>query len=300
MKEFPYHLLLPLLASLLFVCGLLFIKRVSSKGIRPWTVTLLANYWAASVFSTLWLLGGEPVDLQLLWQPALVAVLYILGQVFTFTAIEHGDVSVASPVFGAKVIFVALLLAIVFGQSLTFADWTAVALAAIGIALVQWNPHSKEHPSESRKVLLTIVLALLAGASFATFDVVVQNFAPRWGPGRLIPISYWMVAVLSLGFVPLFQKQALVDVRLRSSILVGTLLIAMQALCIVYAIAAFGDAARVNVMYSMRGMWGVLLAWIVALIWGGNEAKQPTSVMLSRLFGASFLTIAVVLVLVAG
>jgi hypothetical protein len=139
----------------------------------------------------------------------------------------------------------------------------------------------------------------LAGCSFATFDVVVQNFAPAWGAGRLIPISYWIVAVLSLGFLPLVQKRGWQDKKIRGSLLCGTLLIALQAICIVYAIAAFGDAARINVMYSMRGMWGVILAWLVAITWGGNEARLPGRVMLARLFGASFLTVAVILVLVA-
>ena len=299
MNDFPLHLLLPLLASLLFVCGLLFIKRVSSQGIRPWTVTFAANLWAATLFSALWLQGGQIPSAGQLWQPALIALLYILGQVFTFAAIEHGDVSVATPVFGAKVIVVALLLSVFYDVALSIVDWIAVGLAAAGIAMVQWNPHSKDQPAEARKILLTVLLALMAGTSFATFDVVVQNFAPAWGPGRLIPIAYWMVAVLSLGFLPWVQPRALKDRKLRASLLSGTLLIALQALCIVYAIAAFGDAARVNVMYSMRGMWGVILAWLVAITWGGNEAKLPKRVMLARFVGASFLTLAVILVLVA-
>lgn len=319
---FPAHLLLPLLASFLFVCGLLFIKRASATGVGPWTVTFIANMWAAGLFSALWLLGGETQSWSQLWQPAVVAGLYILGQIFTFAAIEHGDVSVATPVFGVKVIVVAFLLAALYGEPLSAIVWIAVLLSGVGIVLVQWTPESRgarpvdqadavgeildssaadqEASQNKRKgLLLTLVLALLAATSFGTFDVVVQDFAQSWGP-RLIPVSYWMVAVLSLGFLPFVDLKYLRVNPPRTVLLIGTLLIALQAMCIVTTVASFGDAARVNVMYTMRGMWGVLLAWGAAKIWGGNEAGLPKSVMIMRLIGAGFLTAAVILILVSG
>ena len=66
-------------------------------------------------------------------------------------------------------------------------------------------------------------------------------------------------------------------------LLVGALLISLQAICIVSTLAIFGDAARVNVVYSLRGLWGVLLAWAVAKKWGGAEAEQTRGTMMSRL-----------------
>lgn len=339
MADFPAHLLLPLLASLLFVCGLLFIKRASSHGVGPWTVTFIANYWAASIFSLLWFLGGDTQPLSQLWQPAVVASLYILGQIFTFGAIEHGDVSVATPVFGVKVIVVAFLLSALYGQPLSIVVWIAVLLSGIGIMLVQWTPRrtstrsnletsdsespnlkrldaseadsnqtspndtnsrdADEKPLQTGNLLLTIVLAMLASVSFGTFDVIVQDFAQDWGV-RLVPVSYWIVALLSLGFLPFVDLKHLKSGAARAPLLAGTLLIALQAMCIVSTVSIFGDAARVNVMYTMRGMWGVLLAWLVAVTWGGSEASLPRSVMLMRVLGASFLTSAVILVVLSG
>gem|GEM_PF-4668141 len=40
------------------------------------------------------------------WQPAVTALLFFVAQVLVFLAITRGDVSVAAPVLGAKVIFV--------------------------------------------------------------------------------------------------------------------------------------------------------------------------------------------------
>ena len=82
--------------------------------------------------------------------------------------------------------------------------------------------------------------------------------------------------------------------------LAGSLLIAMQAICIVVAVGVFGDAARVNVVYALRGLWGVALAWLAARKWGGAEAEHSRETMLFRVAGATVLTTAVILAIVAG
>lgn len=238
-------------------------------------------------------------SLSTLWQPAVIAVLYILGQACTFSAIERGDVSVATPVFGIKVVLVAFLVTLLFGETLTANVWIAAALATIGIGLVQWSPTHSNLPGRS-PIALTIVLAISAAACFAMFDVLVQKWGTDWKPGRLLPIVYWMVSLLSLGFLPWVQWPLATSSTVRNVLLPGTMLIALQALCIVFTLAAFGDAARVNVVYAMRGMWGVLLAWLVAIIWGGNEATLPRSIMIMRAVGAVLLTVSVVLIVLAG
>lgn len=292
----PTYLLLPLLASLLLVCGLLFVKRVTSAGIKPWTVTLVANWFATLLFSLMWFLGGSVQPLADFWQPAAIAILYILGQVFTFAAVQHGDVSVATPVFGIKVLLVAVLATLFLGAALSWRIWVAASLATFGIGLVQWTPRSHATSvSHQSRMLLSIALAMAAASCFATFDILVQTYSPAWGTGRILPIAYAMVGLFSLAFLPAFQVRALQDPKLRLLLFAGGFLIATQAVCIVFTLATFGDAARVNVVYALRGMWGVALAWLAARIWGGSEASLPRSVMTARLIGACLLTAAVVL-----
>lgn len=151
-----------------------------------------------------------------------------------------------------------------------------------------------------RNVLLTLLLAISAAVAFAMFDVLVQSWAPAWGAGRLLPIVYWMVSILSFALYPVVQFEKLGEPAARRLLIPGTLLVALQAICIVFTLASFGDAARVNVVYAMRAMWGVILAWLVAVAWGGNEATLPRQVMTARLLGAGLLTISVILVVVAG
>ena len=83
-------------------------------------------------------------------------------------------------------------------------------------------------------------------------------------------------------------------------LIAGSILIELQAICIVVAVGLFGDAARVNVVYALRGLWGVALAWLVAWKWGGAEAEHSRSTMILRVTGASILTTAVILVIIVG
>jgi drug/metabolite transporter (DMT)-like permease len=289
------HLLLPLLASILFVIGLMLIKRASSFGIKAWTVTFLANMWAAAVFSTLLLLEGSGQPWTMLWQPGVIALLYLSGQVSTFLAIHHGDVSVATPVFSVKVLLVAVLVTVVNQQALSWVVWVAAALATLGIVLVQAS-RSEKH----ERVTFTVVFALLAAMSFSMFDILVSRWAPAWGTGRLLPAVFGIAAVLSLGFVPWIDRpQAIAREGVRLPLLIGTLFIALQAMCIVFTLAAFGDAARVNVVYALRGLWGVVLAWQFARVLGAREADLPRKIMIARLIGAALLTGAVILAILA-
>lgn len=288
------HLLLPLLASILLVCGLILIKRAGQAGVDTITTLFVSNIFSSIAFAFLWFLGGVPPDWSLIWQPIVIALLYCSGLTFTFLAVGYGDVSIATPVLGIKVVFVALLLTLFGTDALPGSVWLAALMAATGIAMIQWTGRS-----DPQRALITIGLAVMAASSFATFDVLVQTWSPSWNTGRLLPITYAFVGVFSLGLLPWIQWTPLREASTRRLLLGGAGLVALQALCIVLALSLFGDAARVNVVYALRALWGVLLAWLAARIWGGAEADHSNRVMVTRGLGAGLLTIAVILVIVA-
>ncbi|ELP30975.1 hypothetical protein RBSWK_05241 [Rhodopirellula baltica SWK14] len=289
------HLLLPLLASILFVCGLIFVKRVSRSDVRPNGVGQVAllfcvNMGSAGLMSLLWLFDGPETYWLNLWQPAIVAVLFMMGLLLTFTAVEVGDVSIATPVFGVKVVFVTCLLALSSANGVPNAIWSAALLAATGIALIQWT--GQHHP---RRIGLTILLALSAACCYATFDILVQRWSPDWGSTRFLPAVFVIVAGLSLLALPWVRWKPVVSNGNWKLMVPAVILLASQAFCITIAVSLFGDAARLNVVYSLRGLWGVLLAYAAAKIWGGDEANLSGKLLLMRLSGAALLTLAVAL-----
>src|SRR5262249_28600412 len=101
-------LILPLISALLYVIGALLLRRAADFGVGFWRTTFVANLISAAAFSSLLWLGGT-FHLNLLWQPAIVAALFVLGSVLNFISLDRGDVSLATPVLGIKIVLVALL-----------------------------------------------------------------------------------------------------------------------------------------------------------------------------------------------
>ena len=130
--EFSLHLVFPFIASLLFVAGLILLKRATDSGTNPWTVSLIANLWAALLFSGFWLIDSTPVPWSLIWQPMFVALFYVGGQIGTFSAIHQGDVSVAAPVFGIKVLLVAVLSTLIGRARIGARDLDRIAAGNVG------------------------------------------------------------------------------------------------------------------------------------------------------------------------
>ena len=96
--------------------GALLLKRASDLGADVWRTTRIINYTTALVSLPLWLLGGNIPPASLWWQPPAAAVLFFSGQVFTLLALNIGDISVATPVLGVKILLVALLSVVLTGD----------------------------------------------------------------------------------------------------------------------------------------------------------------------------------------
>lgn len=177
----PLHLLFPLFSSVVFVFGMLNAKRAISLGGSPWTSTVLANFWLAAGWGLCGLLTGQLLPSSGWWQAALVALSFVAGQVFTYFAYQHGDVSVATPVFGVKVIIVAVILSGLAGEPISVRVWVGAGLATLGVGLIQAGAAAGDRSERSMlRSLLTIGLALLAAVSLSLFDAGLQLWG-RWG-----------------------------------------------------------------------------------------------------------------------
>ena len=182
------HLILPLLASLLFVCGLIVIKRAGAAGVSSVTTVFCTNVAAAFAFSFVWFMGGDGVRWELWWQPLIIAKLFVFGLGFTFVAIERGDVSLATPIFGVRVVFVALLLTAT-GEQDCLAGVVGGRLATLGIGLIQWTGEGNRH-----HVILTVCLSLAAAVCYATLTFLFSD-GLHLGAGRFLPHVYWIRAL---------------------------------------------------------------------------------------------------------
>lgn len=285
-------LLLPLIAALLYVFGALLVKRSGDFGVGVWRTAFISNLTSALIFQMLLPRAGA-FRPHLLWQPAVLGMLFILAQLFNYLALQRGDVSVATPVLGLKIILVALLTTALLTQPVSAKLWAAAALSSCAVGLLNCKGGAKHHHVGS-----TICYAGMSAAAFALFDVLVQKWSPAWGAGRFLPAIFWFVAAFSVVLIPLFSAPVSAISRAAWPWLIsGCVLIGAQSLMFVMVIVEFRNATATNVVYSTRGFWSVVVVWAVGHWFANREQYAGTSVLGWRLAGALLMTAAIVLVM---
>jgi drug/metabolite transporter (DMT)-like permease len=288
------HLLLPLTSAIVYVAAALLLKRASDLGADVWRTTRVINYTSAAVAAPLWLLGGTIPPSALWWHPPVAASLFFGGQILTLLALSTGDVSVATPVLGMKILLVALFSAVLIGDPIGARLWTAAALSSAAIALLNIGPgHSH------RRVATTIVLAGLGATSYACFDVLVQKWSPAWGTGRFLPIAMACAAVYS---IPLrrFERPGIAEQTspaYRPWVVAGGTGFAVQGLMFITSISIYRHATSANVLYSSRGLWSVLAVWGIGHWFANREQHLGARVLVWRFLGAILLTAAILMVI---
>lgn len=281
-----------LLAAVLYAGGAMLVKRATELGVGAWRTAFIANLVATVIYLPFLSFGGTWRP-ELWWQPVIVAVCYVAGQMLTFLSFEYGDISVATPVLGLKILLVAALVALT-GEALHWQLWAAAMLATLGIVLLNRRSARAGH----HHVALTLVTAGGAAACYAVLDVLVQRWSPLWGLGRFLPAVSLVAAVLSFGFVPRFRAPlTAIPWATWRWLLGGTVIIGVQSATFVALVAAKGHVASINVVYSSRGLWTVILVWWLGHWVHSREQHLERAVLTSRLTGALLMLAAIALIL---
>ncbi|HUG10885.1 MAG TPA: DMT family transporter [Opitutaceae bacterium] len=283
----------PLGSAVLYAIGALAIKRSNQFGIGLWRISFLANWAMAFCMAPVWLLGGE-IPPGLWWQPLVVGFFFFTAQTFMFLALTRGDVSVATPIMGTKVLMVAMFSLLVLPGPVPWNWWIAAFLSTAGVYFL-----SRGDAAARRGALNAALFAFGAATFFALNDVLVQKWAPAWGIGRFLPIMFAGVALMSFAFVPLFHAPLRQIPRQgRVWVAVGAIILGIQAVGILFAIGRFGDATAVNIVYSVRGMLSVIFVWLAGHWFLNEEQQLARPVLVQRFIGSVLMVSAVVLVVV--
>lgn len=287
-------LLIPLASGITYAFAAILLKRCLAAGMDAWAVIVWSNLVMAAVFAPL-LLGAEGLPG---WEHVQVAlgpgVAFFGGQVFTFFALSKGDASVATPILSSKIILVAIFSVWLVGEPLGLKVWVAAGLATAAVALIQ-----RGRPGSRGRVWVSVALGLASATGFALCDVLIQRDAPGLDPFAFLPVVFGWVGVFSLGLVPwVGRRMGWVPREVRWVLPWALVLLSLQSLGIAVALGFFGKATEVNVIYSTRGIWTVVLVWWLGPWLGNREREQGVEVMANRLVGAAMLLGAIVLVLV--
>ncbi len=293
------YLVFPLLSAMAYAFAAVALNASSNRGFGQRRTIVACNVCVMLAFSSFYDWSTFPQWADPWWPSVVLGGLFMAGQAFTVVALSRGEVSSVAPVFGVKVIFVAVLASTMLGEPIAPSIWFAAFLSTVGIACLQ----TTDQPWHPRRNLSPMALAGMAALSFAAFDLVNQRWSPVIGFGRLVPPAMAVAALLSL-LLLIHEPVAKVPARksMRSAIFfltVGAVFFALQGVLLIRAIGVYGDATGANIVYGTRGLWGIVMVCLFGTWFGNRElsARAP-QVLWARIFGAVLVTIAMVLAFV--
>ena len=286
----PVSIAIPLCSAVGYTFAAMALKRAMDGG-HPWRVLFIVNLIGAVLFQTWLLHGGEAFTSVNVLHAGLAGLAFFIGQVFTFIAISRGDISIATPVLGTKVVFVALFVFLTGGEHLGWKLWVATFLTSLALALLggEWRANRD-------RLLVSVCFSFLASVAFAATDVMQQLWVPAFGFGHFAPVMFATVGLLSFALIPFFSA----PLRQMSRPMVvwafgGGALLTIQAMGIAYCIAVYHEVTVTNVLYNTRGLWSVTLVWAIGHWFANAEKQVGRAVMTRRLAGALILLAAVYL-----
>jgi len=290
-----YYLLFPLISGFFYAASALFLKAGAREGAGPVRTTVLVLWAMAAGFLLFYPWGEFPIRPESWWPSLAVGFMFLLGHLFLVLSYARGDVSVATPVMGTKVLLVAILVAIISDDPLGWRTWTAAVLTTVALALLV-SPVHRDAVS-TRRARTGFIYALATAASFAVFDVMIQEWSPVIRFGLLAPFAMVFAALGSLLLMRFARSRSFRFSRRAWRFLIpGAALLTGQAMLLIWTIGTFGVAAPANIVYSSRGVWSILLVLFIGSQFGDRESLHDPKVVVRRLIGAVLIIIGIMLV----
>ena len=286
------YYIVPLCNALIYTLGALCLKRSTNDGVGPWRTTFFSNLTLFAVALPFWFVGPPLESWTALLVPLGISGAFFAGQLLGCLAIHKGDVSLVTPLMGTKPVFVALVVSVAMGESLTLPVWIGAVLSSVAILLMRGGS-----VAEKRRVLPSIVLGLLCSFFYALNDALMQRYGGRIGFEQVMAGTFSFVMLWSLLLIPMFRSpMSAISGKAWAWLGAGTGLMACQATAMAWVLSTHGRATVVNVLYSSRGIWSVALVWVVGHWFSNTERDLGGAVLLKRLIGSLLLVAAIVAV----
>lgn len=269
----------------------LVLKRAMALGGGVLVLMVLGNLLTTLCFALILGLEGLLMAAEGVAWAVLGGLGFLAGQVFSVWAVKSGEVSVQTPLMGAKTVIVAVLSVGLGIESLGWMGWLSVMVSMLAVFLIAGGTLAA-----IRNHIKTLFIVIGACVGFGVTDIVVAAQAKVYGTQSFI----MLVVLVAGGLSPLFllfrdkrQKLSLGSWRMA---VFGGLLIAMQALGMNLAIGYYEQPTVTNVIYSSRGVIGVGLVWLIGNWFTNVEIiTTPPSIMRKRLIGSVLILLAVAL-----
>ena len=296
MQDIPFYLIMPLLAAMLYAAAGLFFKEAFRGGAGSIQSFVLTSWIMTLCFSPFIFWESQPIPWGKICLPWITAIAFFAGHWLTFSAIKVGDISLVMPVLGTKSVFVALFAWLIFGIQIPGGMWLATLLTAASVYILG----KTDRPSQKRRVPLATGLTILSAACFGLCDALVQQWASIFGLRAFLTLMFLGVGLLATFLVSRFESPLK---SLKSHTLVwlgaGAFLTSQQAILVGVSVAMFHNATGVNVVYSSRGLWAIIMVWLLSRLTGYRAEQPHAKTLLLRLIGAILMVSAILLAILS-
>lgn len=292
MQSPPAYLWMPFFGAILFAASSLTYKQAFSRGARVSQAFLANNLTLMLLFMPLAWVESKPIPWRMSWHPVVAGTCFFAANVLNFRALRAGDVSLVTPLMGTKVLFVALFARLILGASVGAAQMVAALMTTVGIFLLGFT-----EVRGGRWIGPATGYALASSATFALCDIFMQRWAADFGAFRFLPLMFlWVGMVSALMVLGTGGLKGADWSGCGRWVLLGAVLMGFQALLIASSISLFRDATGVNIVYSLRGLWGIAIVWMLGERVASLEtaARHPW-VLWMRGIGAVLILAAVIL-----
>ena len=197
-------------------------------------------------------------------------------------ALDLGDLSIVGPLLGMKTLLVAIFSFSTGQAELTVWLWIASIAATAGVILIQRGPRRL-----TKRRRAAACYAFGASILFALCDILVVEARGQLGIGWLSPTLFLTVALL----VPMMGKHPNAPSEARKPMYLGSAIMGFQTTLVILIIGLTGQAVMVNIVYSSRALWTV----VVDRYYGRGEGVA--AFFRWRLIGAALLVAAIAIVI---
>lgn len=283
-----------LLAAFLYAVGALLIKRASAEGAGVTRILFIINWQRLLLVVPLFFIFGFEVQDGSRWVWTLIdSLCCFIGSVFVLAAIRSGEVSVQTPLMGSKVLFVATFALFFTAAPIPISWWVGAFLTFFAVFILGLPSILKRGVS-----LVAIFYALSSCAFFALADVIIAREGPIFGELPFLIATTAFVALESLVLIPFFRRSInSIPNSAWGWLLLGGAFMAIEETLMLVSLSFYGRATDLNILYSSRGIWSILLVWFTGHLFANYEKNVGKRVMFLRAVGALLLCVAIVIIL---
>ena len=284
----------PFVAAVFYCGSIMLVKYASqSQTLSGLSMLVMNNLLSGIVFIPSIFFETDFPDASIIWQPIIASIFCAIGNIATFTCAERGEVSLMTPLMGIKTLMLVMFARVFLDINLPHTITVAGIICCVAVFIMSFSINSLR----SKKLGVTILLAMIACISYALCDVFIQKYAPNFTRNTMLSLTSVAMPLSIIPLLPKFFKE--VSISDKNTLFLGggsAVLMIVEMYLMFISISGEMGASLCNILYNTRGLLSVILIYFVGKRFVKLRELSNASAI-QRSVGAIMILIAVIIAL---